>query len=427
MRRLMAQRRKAQPWFAVLAIAIVALGAGPADESTGPDWPQLLGPNRNGVSAETGLLDRWPESGLKEVWRVPGGVGMSALAIVGDRLLTLVQRDGRQWLVAHDANTGTPIWQCDLAPEYQNGMGDGPRAAPAVAGDQVFAFTGEGILAAIGLDDGKQLWSHDLVTEHNGEPAAYGMACSPLVVGDNVVVTIGAPDATVVALEARTGRLAWKGGNDPAGYSSPAVLKLGGQNQIVAATGGSLLGLAPASGTVLWRYPFETNYECNIATPILIGDHVFFSAGEDHGSVLLAVKRQGKRLEVDEVWSSFGSKSVLRSEWQTPLLLDGFLYGMDNLGGAGPITHLTCIEAATGKRAWQKPRFGKGNLIAADGKLFISTMEGELVVVRATPDKYDEVGRQTVIGVTRQAPALLNGLLYLRDDAEIVCLDVRRP
>jgi len=143
--------------------------------------------------------------------------------------------------------------------------------------------------------------------------------------------------------------------------------------------------------------------------------------------VLLALEPKGGKLDPSEVWSSTGVKSVLRSEWQTPILLDGYLYGMDNVGSAGPVTHLTCIEAATGKRAWQQARFGKGNFIAADGKLWITTIKGELVVVKATSKAYEELGRQRLVGFTRQAPALAGGRLYLRDDAgEVVCLDVRR-
>jgi outer membrane protein assembly factor BamB len=242
-----------------------------------------------------------------------------------------------------------------------------------------------------------------------------------------VIVTVGAPQATVVALDSTTGEVVWSAGNDAAGYSSPALLSLHGERQIVVATGNSILGLAPQTGDVLWRYPFETNYECNIATPLAIGDAVFISSGENHGSALLSLAPRNGGYDVGEVWTSFGPKSVLRSEWQTAILWDGYLYGMDNVGAAGPVTHLTCIEAATGRRMWQMPRFGKGNLIAADGKLFLSTMEGELVIVRATPEKYDEIGRQAILGQTRQAPALCQGLLYLRDDAEIVCVNVRRP
>jgi outer membrane protein assembly factor BamB len=390
------------------------------------DWPQHLGPERNGISAEKGLLDAWPASGPKEVWRERGGVGMSALAISKGTLFTLVQKDGKQWLVAHHAATGKLTWEKPLAPEYKNAMGDGPRAAPAVAGDLVFTFTGEGILTASKVTDGSALWSHNCVKELKGKVAEYGMASSPLVVDDQVIVTVGAPQATVAAYETKTGKLAWTAGSDPAGYSSPALLNVGGRKQIVVYTGGSALGLEPASGKQLWRYPYETNFDCNIATPLAIKGQVFISSGENHGSALLALKPKSDAFTVEEVWTSQGTKSVLRNEWQTSILLDGYLYGMDNVGGAGPITHLTCINAATGERAWQVPRFGKGNLIAADGKLFISTMKGELVVAQASPKEYIELGRAEILGSTRQAPALADGLLYLRDDAEIVCLDVRK-
>ena len=152
---------------------------------------------------------------------------------------------------------------------------------------------------------------------------------------------------------------------------------------------------------------------------------MLLSAGENHGSVLLSLKANGKKFEVSPAWESFGAGSVLRNEWQTSILLDGYLYGIDNVGSAGPVSHLTCVEAATGKRQWQQLRFGKSNLIAADGKLFLSTMQGELVVVKVNPKKYEELGRKVVAGKTRQAPALAGGLLYLRDDREILCLDVR--
>ncbi len=415
--------------FGVVVAFAVTVSAEPiaAQSDAKGEWPQLLGPRRNGLSSETGLLDRFPEQGPKEVWRAPGGVGMSGLAISRGRVLTLVQRDGEQWLISLDAKSGESIWQTPLAPEYRNPMGNGPRATPAIAGEHVFVFTGEGILSAHNFQDGKQLWSHNVLKELSGKEAEYGMACSPLVVGEQVIVTAGAAKGTLVAFDTKSGKQLWTAGKDPAGYSSPALLNVGGRQQIVAFTGNSALGVDPAKGTLLWRYPFNTNFNCNITTPLEIQGNVFLSSGEDHGSVLLALKSQADKFEISEVWNSFGTKSVLRNEWQTSMLLDGFLYGMDNVGGAGPITHLTCIDAATGERKWQQARFGKGNLIAADGKLFISTMKGELVLVRATPERYDELSRATVLGSTRQAPALSNGQLFLRDDKEIVCLDVRKP
>lgn len=390
------------------------------------EWPQFLGPNRNGISSETGLIDAWPEGGPKELWRAKGGIGMAGLGISRGKLLTMVQREGQQQLIALDAESGEPQWETDIAPAYRNQMGDGPRGTPTIAGDQVFVFTGEGILAAVQLSDGKLLWSHNVVKELKGKQADYGMACSPLVVEGQVIVTAGAPQAAVVAYDAKSGKLAWTAGDALAGYSSPALLNVGGREQIVAFTGGAVLGLEPGKGTVLWQHDFETDFGCNIATPLAYQDQVFVSAGENHGSALLALKPAGDEFKVSEVWSSLGPKSVLRNEWQTSILLGDHLYGFDNVGGAGPISHLTCVNAATGKPAWQEARFGKGNLIAAEGKLFMSTMKGELVVAVASPKQYEELGRKIVIGKTRQAPALAGGRLYLRDDKEIVCLDVRK-
>ena len=396
-------------------------------ETPANEWPQFLGPQRNGLSTETGLLEQWPDGGPKVVWRVPGGVGMSGLAISRGRVLTMVQREGQQWLVALNNITGESIWKQEIADAYRNPMGDGPRATPTIDGDRVFVFSGEGRLTAISFKDGSKLWSHDPLAELSGKESEYGMASSPLVIGDQVIVTVGAPKATLVAYDTKTGKQVWTAGNDPAGYSSPTLLDVGGRSQIVSYTGRSALGIAPKTGEVLWRYPFETNYDCNIATPLSVKGQLLLSAGENHGSILLDLKPKGDKFELTEVWQSYGPKSVLRSEWQTPLLLDGFLYGMDNVGGAGPVTHLTCVNAMTGERAWQVPRFGKGNLITAEGKLFMTTMAGELVIARASSKKYDELGRVTHMETTRQAPALSNRRLYLRDGREILCVDVRKP
>ena len=415
--------------LAILCCLITAtgrLGWGQSQQS-GKDWPQFLGPQRNGISDETGLLNSWPDGGPKELWRVPGGVGMSGIVVSRGRMVTLLQKDGEQRLVSLDALTGATIWELGLAPEYRNGMGNGPRATPTIAGDLILAYTGEGILSAVNFQTGKQIWSHSVVEDLQGRVAEYGMACSPLVSGKLVIVTVGAPNATVAAYETTTGKLAWTAGDDPAGYSSPAVLNLGGKSQLVVYSGASVLGLSPEQGELLWRHPYETSFDCNIATPLAFKDQIFVSSGENHGSVLLGLQRKENKYTVTEIWKSQGTKSVLRNEWQTSILHEGHLYGFDNVGAAGPVSHLTCINASTGERVWQQLRFGKGNLIAADGKLFMTTVNGELVVARMRSTGYEEVGRGQVLGSTRQAPTLAKGLLYLRDQEEIVCLDVRQP
>jgi outer membrane protein assembly factor BamB len=215
------------------------------------------------------------------------------------------------------------------------------------------------------------------------------------------------------------------GSGSAAGYSSPTLLPINGREQLVAFVGSGLLVIDPEQGDVLWSYDFETDYDCNIATPISVGSGVFISAGESHGCALLEFSVAGGVSSVDEVWKDFGPMAVMRNEWQTSILLDEFLFGFDNVGSAGAITHLECIHASTGESAWEQLRFGKGNMIAADGKLWITNMDGELVIVRATPDRFEELDRAQVITSTRQAPVLANGRLYIRGDEEAVCIDVR--
>lgn len=402
-------------WTAVAAPAI------------GGDWPGFLGPQRNGISTETGLLDTFPATGPRVAWRVSGGVGMSGVAVADGRVVTLVESGAKQQVWALDLANGKPLWKTDIAAAYRNGMGNGARATPTIAGDQVVVFTGEGQLVVLASRTGKIVWQRDVVTSLKGRVADYGMACSPLVVGELVVVTPGAPQAAVAAYKLSDGTPAWTAGSGPAGYSSPALLNAGGRRQLVAFLGNQAVGLDPARGTSLWRYPYVTDYDCNIATPVAVKGRVFLSSGENHGSVMLELKKSGTGLAPSVTWQSQGPGAVMRNEWQTSILLGGYLYGMDNVGGAGPITHLGCLDAATGKLAWKQKRFGKGNLIAADGKLWISTMRGELVLVAASPKGFRELARAEVIGPTRQAPSLAHGKLLLRDDAEILCLDIKKP
>ena len=347
------------------------------------------------------------------------------MAIADGRLITMYQTTDGQHCVAYSATTGERQWQTTVARYYKNQMGNGPRATPLIAGNHVFVFTGDGILACLQTVDGKEVWKEDCMARFKSKVADYGMASSPVIAGNNVVVTVGASSATVAAFDAKSGKLAWTSGSGAAaGYSSPAVRKVADHDELLVFHGGGAAGLDPATGQQIWSYPYKTDYDCNIATPIVTPSGVLISAGENHGSVMLKVGTKTSS-RPSAVWESVGVKSVLRSEWQTPILLNGYIYGMDNVGSAGPVTNLACVEARSGKQVWLKRRFGKGNLIAADGLLVISTMKGELVLVEASPEGFKELGRGNYVGQTRQAPALSNGMVYLRDDADIVCLDLR--
>lgn len=388
-------------------------------------WPQILGPNRNGISPATDVMTQWPAGGPEVLWRAEGGVGMSGISVSGNFAITMWNSSAGQVVVALDPTTGKQIWSTPLSRNYENAMGDGPRATPTISGDRVYAFTGNGILACLRLADGTVVWSENIVAGVGGKAAEYGMACSPLVVGDLVIVTAGGQGSAVVAVDASTGKTRWTAVDGSPGYSSPALLKIAGEDQVVAFTGQGLSGIKPGNGAVLWQYPFKTPYDCNNATPIEVDGKIFMSSGENHGCVMLAVTRTDSEYSVDEVWESTQVKSVMRNEWQTSALIDGFLYGFDNVGSAGPVTHLTCVNAKTGQTVWRENRFGKGNLVAANGILWITTMKGELVMVKATASGFEELGRKQIFGKTRQAVSIADGKAYVRDDVQVVCIKIK--
>ena len=394
--------------------------------ANGDDWAQFLGPQRNGTSAEKNLIDTWPAGGPKIAWRTPLGVSMSGVAVSNGAAFTMFQDDASQFVVCLNSADGKERWRTPVAPMYENAMGHGPRATPTVADEHVFAFTGEGILAALKLDDGKLLWSVNVPKTLKGKPNEYGVSCSPMATDGLVVVHSGTDSGAVAAFKIADGKLAWQAGKGNAGYSSPVLMTLGGVTQIVSLTGAVAMGIEPATGKSLWSFPYPTEYDCNTASPVQLDDHhVLISAGENHGSVILALQAGKNGMTAESVWSSLGKDSQLRAEWQTPVIHDGHLYGLDNQGSAGPITSLVCVRLKDHKTMWQKSRFGKSNLILADGKLFLTTMEGEVVIVEASPKEFHELGRATIMETTRQAPAIANGHLFVRDDKDVICINVK--
>lgn len=406
-------------------VPAVAAGIFCTATSFAADWPQFLGPSRNGVSAETGLIDSFDSSGPRIVWRTLVGTGMSNVSVAGGTVFTMYQDSQKQYLVALDEKTGNQKWQVAVNDAYRNSMGDGPRATPAVHEDRVYSFSGEGLLSAHDAESGRILWTRNAVLDAGGKPSEYGMASSPLIVGKHVIVQVGGSAGAVAAYNIGSGQLAWAAGRGTAGYSSPVLMKLSGQEQVVAFVGAAAMGIRPADGTVIWTYDYPTDYDCNTASPVqLDDDSVLISSGENHGSTILNINADG---DVKVEWASTGPRSVLRAEWQTAVLHDGKLYGFDNVGSAGPVTNMVCVNVSDGTQSWIQRRFGKANLTFADGRLYISTMKGELVIVSAAPDGFEETARATILeSQTRQAPVIANGRLYLRDDNEVVCVNVKK-
>ena len=390
------------------------------------DWYQFLGSDRNGISSETDLADRFPDAGPEIAWRTPLGVGMSNLAIKDGVAYTMYQDAKHQYAVAIDAMTGEKKWQASIAPFYKNAMGNGPRATPTIHGKDLFVYTGEGVLVSLAIETGKLNWKVDTAKQFKAKPPEYGASCSPLIASEGVVIQTSAANGCVASFDLSSGKLRWITGKGACGYSSPVILNLDGNIQIVAFTGTEVLGLDTVTGKQLWSYPYVTEFHCNTASPVQTGRATFLvSAGENHGSTILELKADAKTFRVEPTWKSLGKASVLRAEWQTPIAIDGHLFALDNVGSAGPITNLVCIRLSDGAQVWNEKRFGKSNLTYANGKLFISTMEGELVIVKASTKEFTELARAKILGMTRQAPVICNGFLYLRDNKEVVCVDIR--
>lgn len=380
-----------------------------------PDWPQWRGPLRDGVYRSGQIVESWSAAGPPEVWRQKLGQGYSGIAVAGDQLFTLFQTDA-EYVVALEAQSGHTLWQFELDTVYRDGQGDGPRGTPTIFEGQVFAVGAKGKLAALRAEDGRLLWKHDLTAELGGRRPTWGYSTSPLIEKDLVIVEPGGTRGRgVVALNRSDGSLVWSAYDDGAGYSSPLAATIGGQRQILAFMARHLVSLDPARGRVLWEFPWKTSYDVNAATPIFIPpDKVFISSGYDVGATVLQLYRDNDELKIDEIWHS----RVMRNHFNSSVLYRGYLYGFDN-------STLKCINAANGEMMWRTRGLGRGSLLIADDELVILGERGELVLAKATPDEFQETARAQVLkGKCWTPPSLARGRLYLRNQTEIVSLDL---
>ncbi len=398
--------------IAILAIA-APLGA--------TDWPNWLGPNRNGSSPETGLLTTWPQAGPKVLWKYPGGDGYSTVAIARGRAITQVQHDGAEYVLMLDAVKGTKIWETKVAPAYKNAFGDGPRATPTIEGKSIYIYSPSGLLACLDFDKGDFKWSINLLTAFGGKKTDYGLSASPFVEGDLVYASPGGKGAGVAAFNKTTGKLVWKTGDDKASYSSPMSVTVGGQKQIIFYTATGLLSVTPDTGKELWRVPWHTDYDCNICTPLLVGkDLLFVSSGEGNGCTLFKLSAAAPEI----AWESKGKKSVMLNYWANAVVHDGHLYGVSGEFHEKNMD-LNCVDLKTGMLKWSKKGIGKAAVTLADGHLWISTKKGDLVLVPANPLKYEEKGRITLLAEgCRTSPTIADKRLYVRDRQDIYCLDI---
>jgi outer membrane protein assembly factor BamB len=393
--------------FLFLSINIVAQTAG--------DWPQWRGPNRDGISKETGLLKQWPADGPPLVWKAAGaGRGYSTMSIANGRIYTMGLRGDREYVIAFDVSTGKEAWATAHGDVFRNDRGDGPRGTPTVDGDRVYSLGGNGDLSSIDTKTGKIVWKMNVLTKWGGENPNWGISESPLVIGEKLLVTAGGPGASVVALNKKDGALLWKSQSDRAGYSSGMPLTIGTTTQVVFFTHQRAIGLDLKDGKLLWDYPRAANDVANVATPIVRGNRVFISSDYGTGAGMVEIKADGKAQEV------YFTKEM-RNHHSSSVLIGDYLYGFSS-------SILTAMRFDTGEVAWKDRSVGKGSLVFADGNLYALSDNGTVGLIEATPTGYREKGRfkiQQGSLPTWTHPVVAGGRLYLRDQDTIYAYDVK--
>jgi outer membrane protein assembly factor BamB len=386
------------------------------------DWPQFLGPTRNGVFSEKSLAASWPKDGPPIVWQRDVGEGYSGPVIAGDRLILFHRVGDKEVIDCLNAATGKPLWQHSYPTNYadQLGKGDGPRSTPVIANGRVITLGAEGVLTCLDLEKGTRLFSRPLNTEYKVPPSYFGVGTSPLVHDGLILVNIGGKNAGIVALNLTDGKEAWHATDDGASYSSPVLATAGNERLAVFFTRFGVELLDAKTGKVRYSQRWRARYDAsvNAATPLVIGDRLFFTTCYETGALLLKLQPGGT---AKEIWQG---EDVMDCHYNTPIYHDGHLYGFHGRQESGPC--FRCVNLKSKKVAWEKKRYGCGSMILADGKLIVLTERGDLVLVEATPTAYRELARAHVFDAApcRAQIALAGGKLYGRDDKKLICFNL---
>jgi outer membrane protein assembly factor BamB len=385
------------------------------------DWPQWLGPNRDGSSPEK--VAAWKEP-PKVLWRYDVGEGHSSPVVAGGRVFVhaKVKDKNEEEIIALDAQSGRLLWQSSTprAP-FHSPFGDGPRATPTVHNGRVYALGVTGVLACFDAESGKLIWEVDTLTQFKAPNLTFGVSCSPLIEGGKVLVNVGGKGASVVAFEKDKGEVAWKSLDDPASYSSPIVFGTGAQRQVVFLTQRGLVSLRPDDGTAFWKYPMVDALSESSTTPVRVDD-LLLASSVTLGSVGLRLGTKEGKPAANQLWKNSG----LTCYFSTPVAIgQEHVYLVTGTIIPPPQATLRCVEVKTGKELWHRAKIGKYHatlLRTGDDKLLLLDDAGSLALLDPNPKEYRELARSKVCGATWAHPALADRRLYVRDNKEVLCL-----
>ncbi len=378
------------------------------------DWPAWRGPNRDGISKETGWLTQWPADGLKKLWEAKIGTGFSSFSVSKGKLYTMGNVQEMDNVFCFDAATGKQLWKHEyVCPSKDPNGYIGTRMTPTIDGNRVYTVSRQGHVFCLDADSGKVIWSKEFKKDFGGVVPQWGFAGSPWIEKDWVLMETGGKGASVVALNKMTGEVVWKNGDDGAGYASIIAYDLGGERCFAQFSTDQIIGRRMKDGSEIWRQSWKTSYGVNAATPIIIGDEMFISSGYNFGCALLKLSADG----VKEVWRN----KNMRNHHNSCVVLNGYIYGYDD-------NSLKCLDWKTGEVKWSTGNYGKGALMAADGKLILFSPKAKLGLAEANPEKFTELASFQAIPFTGgketwATPLLANGRIYVRNMETLAAFD----
>lgn len=387
------------------------------------DWPQFLGPTRNSVSPTQPDSIGWAKSGPEKLWSHPVGKGWSGPIVAKDRVIIFHRQAENEIIDCLDAKTGRSIWYQKFPTEYVDGFGfdNGPRATPCIRKGRVYLFGADGNLHCLAMTDGKAHWSINLKKTFTVNSGFFGLACSPIVMGDKVLVNIGgANGAGIVGVNTNDGSIAWKTHDDTASYSSPAPINLKGSKQVAFVTRNNVVSVDPLTGKQIWQHRLSPAMQASVSasTPLLVGEHLFATASYGAGAVALRLTPESAKM----VWQNDRS---LSSQYHTPVELNGYLYGFHGRLDTGPKPDFRCINLKSGDIKWKMNQLDAGSIIRTGNQILVVTVNGQLIRAAISPKECTVLARNQIQGFeTRAHPALADGILYTRDKKKLIAVRV---